>query len=187
MNRIYLAFMVAAFLSVAVVSRTWAAAIVGSVIDRLGNPVMGVQISVRDMQNHVVGQDVTGPNGKYTIDGLLPGQYQVSLKPLATGYIPQTVVAHLGSQKLTVKWTVSRNAPALATATSGTRLAAGTLKALGAQAAAGTAGPLGMSTGTFALSFAGASAVLTGGIVGGIAAAGGLGGGGGSKPASPSL
>jgi hypothetical protein len=138
--------------------------ITGEVRNAQGVPVGDVEISVATMDGQTLAQTVTNAQGQYTLQGLAPGQYTITLNPRQTGVQGQTVVTSLELTGLVVNWTVSATAPAIATATAG-----------------GTSGGLfGLgTTGTFL-----GAAGLTGAGFGGAAASGSLGGGGSSGGSS---
>jgi hypothetical protein len=93
--------------------------VAGTVVDAQGNPVAGVQITVKDANGNIVGQAVTDPGGQYTVSNLPAGQYTLTLDPLKTGFQGNTVVAFVGGEGLTVNWTVATNAAAIAAAAPG--------------------------------------------------------------------
>lgn len=143
-----------------------AATLTGVVLDTQGKPVDEVAIEVKDTTGKVMGRVTTNPKGEYTLEELPPGEYHLTLNPLNTNFRGQTVVATVEGKGLTVSWTVSSAAPAIAAATPGV-------------AAAG--GILGLGTTQTFLGGVG----LVGAGVGGAAASGSIGGGGGGAPVSP--
>ena len=120
--KVFFVFLVALLLLPGLSSRAFSEGgtdVVGTVLDAQGNPVKGVEISVQDADGKVVAQAVTNDKGGYIMKGLAPGQYNLALNPLATGFQGETVATSLGSEGLTVNWTVSAAAPAVAVATPG--------------------------------------------------------------------
>jgi hypothetical protein len=155
------------FATVAGVARcAQAATLAGAILDVQGKPVEGVEISVQDATGKTVASAVTNAKGVYAMEGIPPGQYHVSLNPLNTGFQGQTVVATVSEKGLTVSWTVSSTAPAVAAATPGIATAGG-IFGLG-------------TTGTFL-----GGVGLVGAGVGGGMAASNSGGDGGHRPVSP--
>jgi len=197
-------------ISFASASPAFCAQIVGVVKTDAGQPVQGIKINAIDAASgKLAANTLTGPDGGYAISGLAKGKYIFKLDPLATGFQPGDGVAYLGDDGLTVDWSVSPSAVALDDATAGTGdanasctgpgtplacctssgtgtcgggVAGGGAGAAGAgtgAAAGGTLGGIGGST----LAIAGVTtAVVAGGVVGGVAAAGGF-SGGSSSPA----
>jgi hypothetical protein len=133
--------------------------VVGAVSDPQGNPVRGVEISVRDNAGKIVGKAMTDTKGHYAIGGLSPNVYNYTLDPFATPFKGGTVVSQLGSDGLSVDWRVSRanNALAMAKAGSTTALAGD---------------PFGLSIGEFASVVMLGTGVVAAGVVGGCGAAG---------------
>lgn len=93
--------------------------IVGIVLDGHGSPVEGVEIAARDRNNQLVARALTANRGAYSLECLEPGQYQLSLAPLETGFRGQTVAVSLGSDGIFADWSVSSEAPAVAVARRG--------------------------------------------------------------------
>ncbi len=96
-----------------------AATITGLVLDSQGSPVSGVEIAARDPGSRVMARSVTNAEGRYLLEGLAAGQLSLTLNPLETGFQGETAVVSLGAEGLTVNWTVSTTAPALAAAAPG--------------------------------------------------------------------
>lgn len=140
----------------------------GTVLDAGGQPVAGAEISAQDGAGKVVARSVTDATGSYRLTGLEPGQYTLTLNPLSTGFEGNTFVASLGAEGLTVQWTVSSTAPAIAAATPG----------VVAGSAALASGASGIGVGT---AVAVGGAVAAGGTVGGLAASGAFDGGSGQS------
>jgi hypothetical protein len=84
------------------------------------DPVAGVQVAVKDSSGKVLGQTETDKDGKYAFDDLPPGDHVLTLNPLLTGFLGQSVVGSLGPAGLTVNWAVSTRCAALAYALGGT-------------------------------------------------------------------
>jgi carboxypeptidase family protein len=103
------------------------AQVVGTVKDVAGKPVQGVKILAVDKSGTMAGQALSAANGTYVINGLTPDKYVFKLDPQGTGFQAGNGVAYLGSEGLTVDWTVSRNAMALDDAAVGTGLSASTV------------------------------------------------------------
>ena len=90
----------------------------GMVFTETGAPSAGVGILVNNAAGETVTRAITDESGAYLIQGLLLGQYNMTLDPLMTNVKGDTIVADLGSEGLTVNWTVSTSAPALVAKTS---------------------------------------------------------------------
>jgi hypothetical protein len=93
--------------------------IVGTVVDAQQNPVSGIKIVIKDPSGKVLSETVTDGEGRYSLENLTPGQYQLTLDPIQPPFQGETVVASLGPQGLTVDWIVSESAKAIAVATPG--------------------------------------------------------------------
>jgi Carboxypeptidase regulatory-like domain len=145
--------------------------IVGVVTNAAGSPVNHVQITVFSTAGQQVGHTVTDLYGRYCIGGLVPGTYNMTASPLKTLDRDGKAVASLGTEGLTVDWTVSTTAPAVATA------ALGVASPATATCAGGWGTTTALATGGFFL--------LGGGITCGILCPGG--GGGGGPPSPPPL
>lgn len=142
-------------------SPAWCADVVGTVTDPQGHPVGGVGIGVRDSAGRVVGNALSDAKGHYAISGLSPNTYNYTLDPLGTRFKGGTVVSQLDSNGLTVDWKVSQGNNALALATEGSKTAL-------------AGDPFGLSMGEFASVVMLGTAVVAGGVVGGVGAAGGF-------------
>lgn len=91
--------------------------IVGSVVNNQKSPVPGIKILAKDSSGKkILGEAVTDAEGCYDLANLSIGQYQLTLDPLKSPYQGETVVTALGPQGLTVDWTVSESAKAIASA-----------------------------------------------------------------------
>ncbi len=86
----------------------------GTVLNPQMNPVPGVKISVRDPSGKTVGEVVTDAEGRYCLENIAAGQYQLKLDPLLSLFRGETVVASLGSQDLLVDWFISKADGAIA-------------------------------------------------------------------------
>ena len=93
--------------------------IVGSVVNNQKSPVPGIKILAKDPSGKILGEAVTNAEGFYNLENLGIGQYQLTLDPLKSLYLGETVVTSLGPQGLTVDWIVSESAKAIASATLG--------------------------------------------------------------------
>ena len=191
---------------VALSSSALAANVAGAVHTADNKPVTDVRIVVKSYDfgtvrsaaynpstpETVTRETVTDSRGNYSIGGLPEGDYVFTLEPRAKGIQRGDGVGNVGKDGLTVDWTVSPNAPALAMATPGVTTlaqAAGGGAAGGAVGGAGGAGAAGAGAAGAGLGGLGAVGVaggitagVTGGVLGGLAASGGIGGGG---PATP--
>jgi hypothetical protein len=141
---------------------------VGMVSDTQGHAVSGVQILVRNSAGKILAKTQTDSQGHYRISGLAPDIYEYSLDPMGTAFKEGSITLYVGSQGVTIDWTVS--------------------EAMGSEALAadGTGSPV-FGGDPFDLSpeeFAGAAVVVAGGVIGGYAAAGGF--SGSSNPSSAS-
>jgi len=128
--------------------------IAGTVIDIQGNPVEGAEVVAQDSTGKVIARAVTSNRGEYALEGLAPGQYNLTANPLTTGFKKQTVVAPLGAEGLTINWAVSSATPAIAAATPGARPSVGLLKSneAAAMGVLGVLGTAGVVLGALALS-----------------------------------
>ena len=97
-------------------SETSSANLVGTVLDAAGNPVQGIEITAKDPTGKIIGQSVTDAKGQYILKKLPVGEYDLTLDPKNTGYQGATVVTSMVKEGLTVNWTVSNTAPAVAIA-----------------------------------------------------------------------
>ena len=93
--------------------------IVGNVVNTQKIPVPGIKILAKDPSGKILGEAVTNAEGYYTLGNLGIGQYQLTLDPLKSPYLGETVVTSLGPQGLTVDWIVSESAKAIASAIPG--------------------------------------------------------------------
>jgi hypothetical protein len=151
----------------------WAtcADIVGTVFDTQGAAVQGVQVRVKDSAGKILASVQPNMDGRYQVTGLAPGRYEYLLDPLRTNFKAGSGTSYLNAQGLTIDWKVSTTNAAVALASEGT----------GSKYAAGD--PFGMSNKTFAAVAVGGLFLITGGVVGGLAAGGEFNG----PAASPAL
>ena len=127
--------------------------IVGMVGTVQGKPVTGVKIAARDVSGKVVRESATDIRGQYALQNLAPGRYQLTLDPINSGFKGETVASAVGIQGLTVNWTVSQLAPALATAAVGVSGAPAGPEPIGALLfLGGSAGLIGVAAGLGAFS-----------------------------------
>jgi len=91
------------------------------IIDWKGEPVAGVQITAIDSSGNIVDQVITDEDGRYALENLPSGVYDLTLDPRQTGFLGETVVASLNREGLTVNWGVSTACKAIALAAPGTR------------------------------------------------------------------
>jgi hypothetical protein len=90
----------------------FSAQVVG-IVKSANDAVQGAKISVVDASGKILGQGITGTDGRYLIDNLPNGKYIFKLDPLKTGFQPGDGAGYLGDKGLTVDWKVSPNAVAL--------------------------------------------------------------------------
>jgi len=93
--------------------------IVGTVVDTQGKPVAGVKIVAQDTSGKVIAETVADAEGRYQLEELLAGQYNLTLDPVNTSFLGETVVVNLAEEGLTVNWIVSNSTNAVAFASSG--------------------------------------------------------------------
>ena len=130
---------------------------------------------------------VSKSNGTYAIAGLTPGTYTIKLDPGATGFKSGEQIAAVGQEGLMVNWVVSKNLAAQAFTTTFAQPSSGR-RLVGGYAATSAPGHFsGLTAFGEALAIQiGGTAVIAGGVTGGLCAAGGLGCGGGGAQ-SPSM
>lgn len=92
----------------------------GTVLNPQLNPVPGVKIGVRDPSGKTIGEVVTDAKGRYCLENVPIGQYQLDLDPLHSPFKGETVVASLGSQNLMIDWFMSKADGAIAAGMLGT-------------------------------------------------------------------
>ena len=94
-------------------------ALIGIVRNNQNQPVSGLKILAKVSSGQLVSQGTTDALGRYAVQNLPAGRYQLTLDTANSPYKGQTVVSAVGSEGLTVNWLVSASAPALAMATPG--------------------------------------------------------------------
>jgi hypothetical protein len=96
-----------------------AADLTGTVTNRLGHPVPGVQITLKNAAGKILGQKITDSSGRYAFKTVAPGKYQYVLDPLSTGLKGGSAASTVDSEGSTVDWRVSPNLLAAAAAAPG--------------------------------------------------------------------
>jgi hypothetical protein len=96
-----------------------AADLTGTVTNRQGQPVPGVQITLKNAAGKTLGQKTTDSKGHYAFSQVSPGKYQYILDPLDTGLKGGSAVSSVDSVGSTVNWRVSSNLLAVAAAAPG--------------------------------------------------------------------
>lgn len=172
MKRRLSATMVASLFTLNMSSLAFGAEIAGSVVNLQGQPVKGIQLSVRNSTGKSLASTTPDSKGHYQMTELKEGQYNYVLESHTAGLKGGQTSGYLGNKGLTLDWKVSPAGPATVVASVG----------IGTAVAAGTT--LGVSSAAFGAAVVGGSmAAVAGGAVGGYAATGGF----SSSPASPSL
>jgi len=97
----------------------YAADLTGTVTNRLGQPVPGVQISLKDAAGKTLGQKITDSRGHYAFKTVAPGKYQYVLDPLSTGLKGGSAASNIDASGSTIDWRVSSNMLAVAAALPG--------------------------------------------------------------------
>lgn len=103
-----------------VLGETGSAALVGMVRNSQNQPVSGLKVLAKLSSGQIISQGTTDNLGRYAVQNLSAGRYQLTLNTANSPYKGQTVVSAVGDNGLTVNWLVSQSAPALAMATPGT-------------------------------------------------------------------
>ena len=139
------------------------ATVAGTITDVAGKQIPGIGVIVEDANAAIVATAVTGAKGEYSLS-LAPGSYRFGLDPGASAFkkggpIDETVA----DKGLTLNWTVSSSAEAVASAEP-----AAPFDLLAAD-------PFGLTMAQFLAATMGVAAV-GGGVVGGYYGAGGFGG-----------
>ncbi|MGH7774687.1 MAG: carboxypeptidase-like regulatory domain-containing protein [Candidatus Binatia bacterium] len=88
-------------------------------------PVPDVQIFLNDPSGKVRSQAVTNTKGQYNFLNLTPGPYQLKLDPAKSGFLGDTVLVCACPGDLTIDWTVSTAADAIATEGTGINICGG--------------------------------------------------------------
>ena len=178
MRRLVLVAFGAAVLALAGAAQVFCADVVGVVADSQGLPVANVRILVKNMKTNAQSETQSNTNGRYQVTGLAPGVYTYTLDPVASGLRGGDAVSNLGSKGLTIDWHLSATNPAIALASDAT----GTTMA---------GDPYGFTDSEYTGIVVGGSALIGGGVVGGLAASGEFSdsssGASSGQPASPSL
>jgi hypothetical protein len=141
-----------------------AADVAGAILDQVGRPVAGINISAQKEGTKTSIQASSDEHGQYRIIGLAPGIYDFRLDPGTKGFKAGTAVSYVDDRGLSVDWRVSPGGNAVAAAKEG--VDNGFL----------AADPFGMSTGEFASVVTLGVGVVAAGVVGGYGAAGGFSG-----------
>ncbi len=89
----------------------------GTVLDASGKPVSGVKIVAANPPDKPLTGAVTDGDGSYMLTGLPDGTTYLTLDPGATSFQGSTVLASVDTQGINIAWSVSSNAPPIATAT----------------------------------------------------------------------
>lgn len=100
-----------------------AADIVGTVVDASGSAVVGSKVSVADQSGRIAGDAITDQQGRYAIQGLRPGQYDIKLDPASADLKGSTAVSYVNDEGTTVDWSTGPSREAIATARPGTQQA----------------------------------------------------------------
>jgi hypothetical protein len=174
MRRLVFVVFEVAVLSLVGVAQIFCADIVGFVANTQARPVANVRILVKNMTNKAQSAAFSNANGRYQLTGLAPGVYTYTLDPVASGLKGGDAVSYLGSNGLTIDWHLSPTNPAIATASEG----AGAMLA---------GDPYGFTDMEYTGIVLGGSALIGGGVAGGLAASGEFSGSSSAPPASPSM
>ena len=114
-----IAFVLTCMMPAAVMGDAGSSALIGMVRNNQNEPVAGIKILAKVSSGQIVSQGTTDALGRYAVQNLRVGRYQLTLDPANSPYKGQSVVSAVGSEGLTVNWLVSQSAPALAMATPG--------------------------------------------------------------------
>ncbi|HZR84632.1 MAG TPA: carboxypeptidase-like regulatory domain-containing protein [Candidatus Binatia bacterium] len=87
--------------------------LLGTVIDSVGRPVVGVEIQILDQTGRTVAHAVSGDRGRYKIRCVETGSYGVRLVPGENGVLGRTVPMSLTDDGRRIDWTVDPSRPAL--------------------------------------------------------------------------
>jgi len=115
-----LAVVLSCIMPAAVMGGAGSAVLIGMVRNNQNQPVSGLKVIAKVSSGQVVSEGTTDGLGRYAVQNLPAGRYQLTLDPANSPYKGQTVVSAVGTEGLTVNWLVSESAPALAMATPGT-------------------------------------------------------------------
>jgi len=108
-SRVLSALAIAGMLVIIRATAASSADLVGQVVDEMGQPVAGAQVSVLASTGASAGSAVSDTAGSYEIHGLKAGAYRLMLKG-------ETVVSYVPAEGLTVNWGLSKTGPPLAIA-----------------------------------------------------------------------
>jgi hypothetical protein len=96
-----------------------AADLTGTVTNRHGQPVPGVEITLKDPAGKTLAKKTTDAKGHYAFSQVSPGKYQYVLDPLDTGLKGGSAASSVDSAGSTIDWRVSSNLLAVAAAAPG--------------------------------------------------------------------
>lgn len=114
-----LALILSCMMPAAVMGDAASSALIGMVRNNQNQPVAGIKILAKVSSGQIVSEGTTDTLGRYAVQNLPVGRYQLTLDPANSPYKGQSVVSAVGREGLTVNWLVSQSAPALAMATPG--------------------------------------------------------------------
>ena len=97
----------------------------GRVLNVQGIPVPDVQVVLKNPAGKALAQAATNARGQYNLGNLAPGPYQLVLDAAKNGFLGDTVLVCLCPGDLTVNWTVSTTANAIATEGTGINICGG--------------------------------------------------------------
>jgi hypothetical protein len=115
-----LALVLSCMMPAMVMGEAGSTALNGMVRNNENQPVSGLKILAKVSSGQIVSEGTTDALGRYAVQNLPAGRYQLTLDTANSPYKGQTVVSAVGNEGLTVNWLVSQSAPALAMATPGT-------------------------------------------------------------------
>lgn len=116
----FLAVVLALMMPAMVFGEAGSTALIGLVRNSQNQPVSGLKVLAKLSSGQIISQGTTDDLGRYAVENLPAGRYQLTLDTANSPYKGQTVVSAVGDKGLTVNWLVSQSAPALAMATQGT-------------------------------------------------------------------
>lgn len=114
-----LAFVLSCMMPTMVMGEVGSTALNGMVRNNENQPVSGVKVLAKVSSGQIVSEGTTDALGRYAVQNIPAGRYQLTLDTANSPYKGQTVVSAVGDEGLTVNWLVSSSAPALAMATPG--------------------------------------------------------------------
>ena len=156
-----ISIVMALVLSLGSAGASMAAEIIGRVTDPHGDAVQGIKIIVLKPIDKELVSSVTGADGSFDLKDLKEDTYFLKLDPQKTNFIGETVMATVTDPGVTIRWSVSTTAPAIALEEKGLRT----------DVAFWDKDPFGMTMKQLAVTGA-ISLLMIGGGVGGAAAAG---------------